>query len=341
MTHMTLQAVRQLIANDSYAITYQSVGQYRAALLRHVDSLVDGTQQYASGGTVPTELRLVGEGLRPLSAPAGAQAVLLPLSAGRPDPGEHVRVLVYTEGTDFAGDQYFDILTEDLWEPDPDCREEIANAATHWMPLPMPGTAFAAKAEAPAELRAALLELTSTQRKLIDANAEIACLRLAQQAAAPGALLEILRDVHDTLASESDSDLDHFEDDEDEREGAPLQYAARKVMEVMDMFKAAPSALGTPEAAAKLMQALTTGIPLYEPVYIAKALRAHREARVSLAGGAGPGAAVFLVNIQMTPWTHTKETAEAYAKGYNRALKDYRAALLDVAAQHDCGHGEE
>jgi|GEM_PF-5319058 len=74
MTHMTLQAVRQLIANDSYAITFQSVEQYRATLLRHVDSLVDGAQQYASGGTVPAELRLLGEGFRPFSAPVAQQA---------------------------------------------------------------------------------------------------------------------------------------------------------------------------------------------------------------------------------------------------------------------------
>ena len=39
MTNMTLQAVRQLIANDSYAITFQSIEQYRATLLRHFDSL--------------------------------------------------------------------------------------------------------------------------------------------------------------------------------------------------------------------------------------------------------------------------------------------------------------
>ena len=70
-----------------------------------------------------------------------------------------------------------------------------------------------------------------------------------QQAAAPGALLEILRDVHNTLESQADSDIDHFEDDEEEREGAPMQYAARRVMEVMGMLKAAaPSAPGTPEA---------------------------------------------------------------------------------------------
>lgn len=45
MTEMTLQAVRQLIANDSYAITFQSVEQYRATLLRHVDSLVDARSE--------------------------------------------------------------------------------------------------------------------------------------------------------------------------------------------------------------------------------------------------------------------------------------------------------
>jgi len=100
---------------------------------------------------------------------------------------------------------------------------------------------------------------------------------------------------------------------------------------------AATSAPGTPEAPSQLMQALTTGIPLQEPVHITKALRAQREVRVSLAGGTGPGAAAFLVNIQMTPWANTKETAEAFAYGYNRALKEYRAALLDVAAQLDGG----
>lgn len=169
--------------------------------------------------------------------------------------------------------------------------------------------------------------------------------RAAKQAAAPGALLEILRDVHDTLASESDSDIDHFEDDDEEREGAPVQYAARKVMEVMDMLKAAPSAPGTPEAPSQLMQALTNGIPLKEPVSIGKALWAQREARAVLSGGTGPVAAVHLVNIGLTGWVHTKETAEAWADGYNTALKQYRSVLRMLAApqraaQLDGGQGE-
>lgn len=105
-------------------------------------------------------------------------------------------------------------------------------------------SALAAKAEAPAP------RVIGGQRWSKEAEMTEGWLA-AQQAAAPGALLAILRDVHDTLSSESDSDIDDFESDDEEREGAPVQYAARKVMEVMDMLKAgAPSAPGTPEAPA-------------------------------------------------------------------------------------------
>lgn len=55
MTHMTLQAVRQLIANDSYAITFQSFGQYRTALLRHFDSLVEGPTSLPEAGSAEGE----------------------------------------------------------------------------------------------------------------------------------------------------------------------------------------------------------------------------------------------------------------------------------------------
>jgi hypothetical protein len=72
---------------------------------------------------------------------------LRPLSAGLPLPEDHDSVLVYTEGVDFNGDQYFHINTEDLWEPDPDMRTEVADAATHWMPLPRPDAAPAPAAQ--------------------------------------------------------------------------------------------------------------------------------------------------------------------------------------------------
>ncbi|WGG51791.1 hypothetical protein [Rugamonas sp. DEMB1] len=49
-----------------------------------------------------------------------------------------------------------------------------------------------------------------------------------------GVLRECLRAAHDALESTSDSDLDHFEDEEEERESAPVQFAARKVMQAID-----------------------------------------------------------------------------------------------------------
>ena len=45
------QAMRSLIANDGYAASFQSMGQYRAGLLQHFDTLLipraglDGDQQ--------------------------------------------------------------------------------------------------------------------------------------------------------------------------------------------------------------------------------------------------------------------------------------------------------
>lgn len=58
-----------------------------------------------------------------------------------PDPDEHPRVLIYTEGTDFAGEQFFDVKTDTLNEnyyEDPADQPEVCAAATHWMPLPVP-----------------------------------------------------------------------------------------------------------------------------------------------------------------------------------------------------------
>ena len=55
------------------------------------------------------------------------------------DTGE--RVLIYTEGVDFAGEQFFDIKADDLYpmpDGEQDARTEVAAAATHWMPLPRP-----------------------------------------------------------------------------------------------------------------------------------------------------------------------------------------------------------
>jgi hypothetical protein len=85
----------------------------------------------------------------------------------------------------------------------------------------------------------------------------------------------------------------------------------------------------------RIIQALTVGIPLTEPVHIEKALLAQEEAKVVLNNGVGPLATVHLVNVGLTGWIHTKETAEAYAKGYNTAIKQYRAALVNLAVPEE------
>ncbi len=256
MTQMTLQAVRQLIANDSYAITFQSMGQYRGALLRHFDSLTDDQAAITANHSAPTV------------AP------------------EQVA-------------QWADDLTEDD-------RRLVARGMERWRKgiageCRLPPTGWHCTRMPGHEGPCAAVPQPSEAVPLGDNAARLL-----------------------SLAANEYSDA-----------GASVQHGASQA-EVPEWARLAVTLLtGAAQEQAEpvaLMQALTTGIPLQEPVYIAKALRAQREARVSLGGGTGPSAAAFLVNIQLTPWTYTKETAGAYAEGYNRALKDYRAALLDVAA---------
>lgn len=61
---------------------------------------------------------------------------LIPLTERMPDPDKHPRVVVYTEGTDFAGEQFFDVQAESLNEnyyADPADQPEICRYATHWI----------------------------------------------------------------------------------------------------------------------------------------------------------------------------------------------------------------
>ena len=56
-----------------------------------------------------------------------------------PNPDEHDRVLIYTEGCDFNGEQVFDVKAETLNEcfyADPDDQPEVCRVASHWMPHP-------------------------------------------------------------------------------------------------------------------------------------------------------------------------------------------------------------
>ena len=52
-------------------------------------------------------------------------------------------------------------------------------------------------------------------------------------------LLLLLQQAFDALETTSDSDVDHFEEEEEEAEAVPAQYACRKIMEAMDLLRAA------------------------------------------------------------------------------------------------------
>ena len=59
-----------------------------------------------------------------------------------PNPDEHDRVLIYTEGYDFNGEQVFDVAAETLNEcfyADPDDQPEVCRLASHWAPHPAYG----------------------------------------------------------------------------------------------------------------------------------------------------------------------------------------------------------
>lgn len=66
---------------------------------------------------------------------------LIKLTDRMPNPDEHDRVLIYTEGVDFNGVQFFDVKAETLNEcfyADPEEQPEVCQHATHWMPRPQP-----------------------------------------------------------------------------------------------------------------------------------------------------------------------------------------------------------
>ena len=58
----------------------------------------------------------------------------LKLSERLPPFDEGLRVLIYTEGVEFNGAQFFDVTADSLYGH-PDEMEEAQRHATHWMPL--------------------------------------------------------------------------------------------------------------------------------------------------------------------------------------------------------------
>ena len=85
--------------------------------------------------TNPTSLKLYA---LPGAQPAPG-APWVSLAERMPNPDKHDRVLIYTEGYDFGGEQVFDVKAEALNECryiDPDEQPETCKAASHWMPHP-------------------------------------------------------------------------------------------------------------------------------------------------------------------------------------------------------------
>ena len=57
-----------------------------------------------------------------------------------PDPREHSRVLIYTDGHDFGGEQFFDVRADSLNEcfyASPDDQPEVCRHASHWRAIPV------------------------------------------------------------------------------------------------------------------------------------------------------------------------------------------------------------
>lgn len=66
---------------------------------------------------------------------------MIALADRLPNPEENPRVIIYTQGHDFAGQQFFDVdahsLNKDSFEH-PDDQPEECHLATHWTPRPFP-----------------------------------------------------------------------------------------------------------------------------------------------------------------------------------------------------------
>ncbi len=70
---------------------------------------------------------------------------MIALTDRLPNPEENPRVIIYTQGHDFAGQQFFDVdalsLYKDSFEH-PDDQPEECHFATHWMARPFPEPAL-------------------------------------------------------------------------------------------------------------------------------------------------------------------------------------------------------
>ncbi|WAG21027.1 hypothetical protein DX980_18330 [Burkholderia gladioli] len=148
---------------QSWAVTVEFNGM---TILTISDSHVGGTDSIGDFGDVVRNcaqhlISFVGkdDAQRAAVSPATADRIctLIPLSELHPVTDEHPRVIVFTDGSDFNGAQFFDVSADTLNEcfyESPDDQPEVCRHATHWMPRP----SLRHAAPATADERAAIVE---------------------------------------------------------------------------------------------------------------------------------------------------------------------------------------
>ncbi|MGN5592529.1 DUF551 domain-containing protein [Stutzerimonas nitrititolerans] len=110
-----------------------------------IDNLVHDNYERSQAGSrnrqADADLIRAALAARPAQTAPQGQSGWISVGDRLPDPEQHDRVLIFTDGSDFAGEQYFDVKAESLNENsfgDPDDQPEPYSKATHWMPLPLP-----------------------------------------------------------------------------------------------------------------------------------------------------------------------------------------------------------
>lgn len=129
------------LANAVSALLYTSM-----PVLARMAQIGDRVANHAVGLGAMIERQCGELGNRPMvrkevvRSYCGPVTVFTKLTDQMPDPEQYPRVIIYTEGTDFAGEQFFDVKAEDLNEnafEDVGGQPEVCRAATHWAPRPL------------------------------------------------------------------------------------------------------------------------------------------------------------------------------------------------------------
>jgi len=123
MSDVMLRALRNLIANDSYAMSFQSMGQYRSALLNHVNNLAYEAIQTLADSQAP--------GIRP-QATAITRSPCVCVRCGQPQGASHLPACPlprFTTAVERKEDQQGQFPTCSQVSPNM-ARPSIATAAT-------------------------------------------------------------------------------------------------------------------------------------------------------------------------------------------------------------------